>query len=331
MLPNRTFKVVLFSSQVNVTASGYGKKDQYNSGYAVQPAYPSQSVDLLTALRKNGFTTFVDLIVKAGLEETFSANRPFVVLAPTNEAFAAIDPAVLAALLKDIYLLRDILRYHLVLFRQPCSLVSSIFVELTINTALGEVVRFNVYRNKGPSFATEDIATANGVPLLRAIPTGKSIIYPIEKVLNPQDVSPNNTVINFLRSNKDFSIFLSVFEVLGLAENNFKARPKTTFVPTNAAFKALPPGVLDSIFADPDKLVLLLNTHVASGTFYTAGLIDGPLTVLAGIQLDIDVTSYGITVGNSKIIEPDITVFEGVVHVISSVIQAEETCFNRLY
>ncbi|KZS05535.1 Uncharacterized protein APZ42_031255, partial [Daphnia magna] len=161
--------------------------------------------------------------------------------------------------------------------------------------------------------------------------TGKSIIYPIEKVVNPQNVSPNNTVINFLRSNKDFSIFLSVFEVLGLAENNFKARPKTTFVPTNAAFKALPPGVLDSIFADPDKLVVLLNTHVASGTFYTAGLIDGPLTVLAGIQLDIDVTSYGITVGNSKIIEPDITVFEGVVHVISSVIQAEETCFNRLY
>ncbi|KAK4023785.1 hypothetical protein OUZ56_009185 [Daphnia magna] len=209
--------------KVNVTASGYAKNNQYDSGYAVQSAYPPQSADLLTAIRQNGFTTFVDLIVKAGLEETFSANRPFVILAPTNEAFAAIDPAILAALLKDIYLLRDILRYHLVLFRQPCSLVSSIFVELPVNTALGEEVRFNVYRNKGPSFATEDITTANGVPLLRAIPTGKSIIYPIEKVLNPQDVSPNNTVVHFLRSNKDFSIFLSVFEVvLGLANNNFK-------------------------------------------------------------------------------------------------------------
>ncbi|KZS03596.1 Uncharacterized protein APZ42_033646, partial [Daphnia magna] len=137
--------------------------------------------------------------------------------------------------------------------------------------------------------------------------------------------------INFLRSNKDFSIFLSVLEVLGITENYFKVRPKTTFVPTNAAFKALPPGVLDSIFADPDKLVLLLNTHVASGTFYTAGLIDGPLTVLVGIQVDIDVTPYGITVGNAEIIEPDITVSDGVVHVISSVIQAQETCLNRPY
>ncbi|XP_059352302.1 transforming growth factor-beta-induced protein ig-h3-like [Daphnia carinata] len=127
-------------------------------------------------------------------------------------------------------------------------------------------MRFNVYRNKGPSFATEDIATANGVPLLRGIPIGKHIIYPIEKVLNPQDLSPNNTIINFLKSNKDFSIFLSIFEKLGLTQNSFRARPKTRFVPTNAAFKALPPGVLDSFFADLDKLVVLLKMHVASGT-----------------------------------------------------------------
>ncbi|XP_057374589.2 transforming growth factor-beta-induced protein ig-h3-like [Daphnia carinata] len=316
---------------VNVTASGYATKNQYNSGYAVQPAYPQQSVNILAALRKNGFTTFVDLIVKAGLQETFSDDRIFIVLAPKNEAFAAIDPTVLAAVLKHISLLRDVLLYHLVLFRQTCNVLSAIFVEQTLNTAQGEVMRFNVYRKKGPSFATEDIATANGVPLLRGIPIGKNIIYPIKKVLNPQDLSLNNTVINFLKSNEDFSIFLSIFEKLRFAQNSFRTRPKTTFVPTNAAFKALPPGVLDSFFADLDKLVVLLNMHIASGTFYTSGLVDGPLVVLSGVPVDISNTPYGITVSNAQIVEPDITVFEGVVHVIDSVIQVVETCFNRLY
>ncbi|XP_059352303.1 transforming growth factor-beta-induced protein ig-h3-like [Daphnia carinata] len=218
------FVLIIAFLVVNVTAADYGTINQYDSGYAVQPAYPQQSVDILTALRKNGFSKFVELIVKAGLEERFSEARPFIVLAPKNEAFAAIDPKVLAAILKDINLLRDILLYHLVHFRQPCSLLSAIFVELPVNTAQGELMRFNVYRNKGPSFATENVATANGVPLLQAIPKGKNMIYPIEKVLNPQDLSPNNTFINFLKSNKDLSIFLRIYEVLGIPLNNFRGK-----------------------------------------------------------------------------------------------------------
>ncbi|XP_057374591.2 transforming growth factor-beta-induced protein ig-h3-like [Daphnia carinata] len=316
---------------VNVTAADYATKNQYDSGYAVQPTYPQQSLDILETLRKNGFTTFVELIEMAGLEKTFSDDTTFIILAPKNEAFASIDPTVLAAILKDISLLRDILLYHLVLFRQTCSILSAIFVELTLNTAQDEVMRFNVYRNQGPSYATEEIVTANGVPLLQAVPIGTNTIYPIEKVLNPKDLSPNNTYINFLSSNKDLSIFLRIYEVLGIAQNNFRARSKTWFVPTNAAFKALPPGVLDSFFADPKKLVVLLNMHVASGTFYTAGLTNGPLIVFSGVPVDINKTPYGITVSNAQIIEPDITVFEGVIHVINSVIQVEETCLNRLH
>lgn len=64
------------------------------------------------------------------------------------------------------------------------------------------------------------------------------------------------------------------------------------FIPTNAAFEALPAGVLDSIFADREKLInLVLNTHTASGTFYTAGLTDGPLTVFSGIALNVDASA----------------------------------------
>ena len=50
------------------------------------------------------------------------------------------------------------------------------------------------------------------------------------------------------------------------------AGPFTLFAPTDAAFKALPAGALDSLIADPDKLKKVLLNHVVSGTVYSRGL-----------------------------------------------------------
>lgn len=58
---------------------------------------------------------------------------------------------------------------------------------------------------------------------------------------------------------------------------------KTTFLPTDAAFKqAFSVDALNLLFADTRQLVTVLNSHTASGTFYTAGLGDGPFTFYSG-------------------------------------------------
>ncbi len=62
------------------------------------------------------------------------------------------------------------------------------------------------------------------------------------------------------------------------------------FVPTNAAFQALPADEFNALFADEQALAVLINTHTASGTFYNRGLVSGPLPVLSGVNLEIDVT-----------------------------------------
>jgi hypothetical protein len=46
-------------------------------------------------------------------------------------------------------------------------------------------------------------------------------------------------------------------------------RPKTFFAPTNAAFEALPAGVLDALLASQDEIGKLINTHTASGPYYS--------------------------------------------------------------
>uniref|UniRef100_UPI0025FAA0A6 fasciclin domain-containing protein n=1 Tax=Deinococcus sp. TaxID=47478 RepID=UPI0025FAA0A6 len=59
------------------------------------------------------FSTLVSLLTKAGLVETLSGGE-FTVFAPTNDAFAKVDPAVLAALDADPELLKKVLLYHVV-------------------------------------------------------------------------------------------------------------------------------------------------------------------------------------------------------------------------
>lgn len=81
----------------------------------------------------------------------------FTVWAPTNEAFAAIDPTTLKAILNDASLLKDILTYHLVPFKISSTLIPSIHIELTLPSVQGELFRINVYRKKGTSFASEAV------------------------------------------------------------------------------------------------------------------------------------------------------------------------------
>ncbi len=47
------------------------------------------------------FSTLVDLVTQAGLAETLAGEGPFTVFAPTNDAFAKVDPATVSALTAD--------------------------------------------------------------------------------------------------------------------------------------------------------------------------------------------------------------------------------------
>jgi uncharacterized surface protein with fasciclin (FAS1) repeats len=61
------------------------------------------------------FSTLVSAVVAANLAETLSGEGPFTVFAPTNDAFAKIDPATLEALTTtDTETLGSILTYHVV-------------------------------------------------------------------------------------------------------------------------------------------------------------------------------------------------------------------------
>lgn len=75
----------------------------------------AQTADIVeTAVAAGSFKTLAKLLTDAGLIETLKGPGPFTVFAPTDEAFAKVPAATLAALGKDKAALKNVLLYHVV-------------------------------------------------------------------------------------------------------------------------------------------------------------------------------------------------------------------------
>jgi uncharacterized surface protein with fasciclin (FAS1) repeats len=71
-----------------------------------------------------GFATLSAQLKAAGLVETLSGPGPFTVLAPTDEAFAKLPPAALAALAQDPAALKAVILRHAVAGSFPVSVAT---------------------------------------------------------------------------------------------------------------------------------------------------------------------------------------------------------------
>ena len=101
----------------------------------------SDKADIVdTAIAAGDFTTLVELVQAAGLEETLRGEGPFTVFAPTDAAFAAVPAETLDALAADPAALESVLLYHVVPGRLIAALISD---GKEVATAQGENVIFS--------------------------------------------------------------------------------------------------------------------------------------------------------------------------------------------
>jgi transforming growth factor-beta-induced protein len=132
-----------------------------------------------TAASNNPYlTTLTAAVQAAGLVGTLNGEGPFTVFAPSNEAFAAIPPADLDAILADVSLLTNVLTYH-VIAGQRLSL-DELVAASPIKTAQGSDLMFT----QGP----DGTVTINGNMATVAcanIPTANATVHVIDVVLTP--------------------------------------------------------------------------------------------------------------------------------------------------
>jgi uncharacterized surface protein with fasciclin (FAS1) repeats len=123
---------------------------------------PTQNIVEIASADPN-FSTLVELVTAAGLVETLGdPNAVFTVFAPTNDAFAKVDPATLEMLGADTALLTEVLTYHVV----PGTLGSA---DITYGgsrlTVQGEYLGFSMadgVKVNDANVTAADIAATNG-------------------------------------------------------------------------------------------------------------------------------------------------------------------------
>lgn len=129
------------------------------------------------------------------------------------------------------------------------------------------------------------------------------------------------TIVDVASANPDFSTLVAAIGAAGLGETLSGTGPFTVFAPTNEAFAALPPGVLDALLLpeNKDALAKILTYHVVSGQVMAADIADGDVVTVEGQNVTLS-TADGVTVNGAAVVTADIVTDNGVIHVVDAVL-----------
>lgn len=130
----------------------------------------------------------------------------------------------------------------------------------------------------------------------------------------------DETIVDIVAGNEDFSILVSLVEAAGLTEALATEGPFTLFAPTNEAFQALPDFVADYVIAHPELLTSILTYHIFEDAVMADDTSNMMATTVEGSELTLAVSDMGITVDQAHVIEADIVASNGVIHVIDAVL-----------
>ena len=270
---------------------------------------PARSLGTIADVAKRaGFSTLVDAATQAGLTEALASPGPFTVFAPTNEAFTALGDAVPS----DTGLLANALLHHVVSGKFDSGDVTSAESFTTLaKTSIAVDTSGDPIRIGGAELSNRlDVKASNG------------IIHVMNEVIVP----PN--VLQAAVANENLSTLVGA---VSAASEAVRATldgpgPITVFAPLDSAFAKIDPEALQALLADQDTLDRVLTYHVATSQVLAGDLSDGQVIAMAsGDKLTVNVTDDGVKLsdiaGNMiRVVETDIRLLNGTVHVIDTVL-----------
>lgn len=292
-----------FSLEVDRIAaySGPEQKEQAPEG-------PRPILD--TARSAGSFSTLLTAAAKAGLVEALSGPGPLTVLAPTDEAFAALPPADLAALLEPANRarLQAVLQHHIIPGDAGLEVVASM---RRLRPLSGQrlAARFagSALRVGEATVVKADIRCSNGT------------IHVIDRVLLPE----TRDSVEVAAAAGAFETLLAAARAAGLVPALTGSEPLTILAPTDEAFAALPDGTVEALLAPErrDLLRRILLHHVVPGRVYAdEALAAGTAKTLAGTEVRFGYGDGGLKVAGVRLVQTDIATRNGTIHVIDRVL-----------
>jgi len=257
-------------------------------------------------------TALESAVIAADLATTLSdPNGSFTVFAPTDDAFADLPSDILNNLLNNpTGRLAEILKYH-VLGSQVLS--SSLSDGQTAPTLQSEDITVSI---TGSTVMIND-----AVVTVADIQGSNGVVHVIDAVMLPPSYSLN--VAEVVVNSPDHTTLEAAVTAANLVSTlSDQTANYTLFAPTDAAFNALPSGVVDRLLLDPTgDLASILLYHTLGSEAPSGGLTDGQVaTTSQGEDITIGVNSGTVTINGATVSVADIQTLNGIVHVIDAVI-----------
>ncbi len=263
---------------------------------------------VMTAEDAGGFNTLLAALEAAGLTSALEGPGPFTVFAPTDDAFAQIDPDVLNDLVANPDLLARVLTYHVVSGEFTSADVAGLSSAPTLN---GKDVSL--------SFDGTTVMVDGATVIAADVEASNGIIHVIDRVLLPEPIAD---ILQTAKGAGIFNTLLAAVDAAGLTATLQGDGPFTVFAPTDDAFAAIDPAALNALLADPPALAAILAYHVVPGALGAAEVLaSSALTTVNGANAAISLDNDGNPrIDDAIIIATDIGARNGIVHVIDRVI-----------
>jgi uncharacterized surface protein with fasciclin (FAS1) repeats len=118
-----------------------------------------------------------------------------------------------------------------------------------------------------------------------------------------------------------FKTLASLLKRAGLVKALQGKGPYTVFAPTDAAFDKVPKATLSRLGRDKAALRAVLRLHVVNGRLTAAKVTKRrSVKTLNGQRLPIRVRGGKVFVGGARVVTPDVTASNGVIHAINKVL-----------
>ena len=265
-------------------------------------------------------STLVDALVAAELTEALSGTGPFTVFAPSNAAFAKLDPDVLNNIISTPSLLTSLLQYHVAAAELTSDKLNGSVQTLLSGQSLAVTNSSGVTINGSSKVTTSDVLASNGV------------IHVIDEVLIPEDFNAQ-TLAQIVAGSADHTILLSALAKPELSDllaaANDPTQDLTVFAPTNAAFEGVLAALGMTSIDDMPVEVLkeIVTYHIIGGAVTSDQLSNGDVnTLLPGIAggpeyefVTVDLTD-GVKINTANVTAPDLKAVNGVAHVVDAVL-----------
>ena len=136
-----------------------------------------------------------------------------------------------------------------------------------------------------------------------------------------EEVVADGDIVAVAVGNPDFATLVAALTAAGLVETLQGEGPFTVFAPTEAAFAALPEGLLAKLLLPENIAVLtaILTYHVVPGMVMSTDIAAGDVATVEGSTVALT-TDMGVMVNGATVIAADVAASNGVIHVIDAVI-----------